>query len=174
MTNRFLPKTERLIRISVFGSTLALFLASVASLFVNIQLPTAALAILYPSFGTLREYCSAHACLYDSSAVASLYAVQLVTLVTFALLLAPIGLSKRAPLQSNVAAILGLVGAGALVDYGYGNFSFAPRWILPNSVTESPLGLFRYAVRFSLAAVCISVLAFGGPREERPNISSPT
>jgi hypothetical protein len=174
MTNSFSPNAARLLKVSFYGSILAFFLESVASLFVHVQLPTAVLAILYPSFGTLQGYCIAHACLYDSSAVATLYVVQLMTLIAFALLLTPVALSKRPPLEGKVAAMLGLVVVGALVDYVAGNFSFAPNWLLPNSVTESPLGLFRYAVWFSLAAFCIVVLVFGRPGEERPSASSPS
>jgi hypothetical protein len=147
---------------SIYGVAIALLGESIAALFVDLQLPQPVLRILYPSLASLQGYCSAHPCLYGSNTIASLYVIQLLTLVGFAFLLAPVALSAKPPLPREVRMILGLVIVGALIDYLSENFSFAPKWLLPNSIAESPLGLFHHALWFSLAAVASAVLANGG------------
>jgi hypothetical protein len=153
-------------KVTLYAAWLLLFSESAAALFVRLDLPKPALTVLYPPLRVLEGYCSAHSCLYDSTAVASLYVVQLLTLVLFALLIAPVAISSRPPVERTAASIFGLLIFGTLVDYAYADFSFSPKWIFPNNVTESPFGLFRYAIEFSLAAVAMAGLALGGRKPD--------
>lgn len=149
-----------------YAVTFLLFAESVLALFVKISLPPSLVHTLYPDLLVLREHCSAHPCLYDSSAVASLYVSQLLTLVGFALLLTPDALASKPPLPRPAATVFVLMVLIALSEYLHGNFSFAPKWVMPNSVSETPLGLFRFAVMFSLAAISILALVAGGTTYE--------
>jgi hypothetical protein len=149
-----------------------LFAESFTGLFLPFQLSVAFVRMLYPSWSTLHGYCSAHPCLYDSSAVASVYVAQLLSLVGFALLVSPILISPKWPMPRAAATLLTIVIIGSLADYLNANFSFAPTWIFPNSVAVSPLGLFRYVVLFSLAALSMVLLATGVPPDASRSISS--
>ena len=44
------------------------------------------------------------------------------------------------------------------MDYVIGNFTFRRIWVAPNSVATSPLGVFRYALLFSIASICAAIL----------------
>lgn len=145
-----------------YAVTCLLFAESVLALFVNIQLPRSVIQMFYPDLSVLGEHCSAHPCLYDSSAVASLYVTQLLTLLGFALLLTPDALASKPPLPTEAAAVFAFLILLTMSEYLHGNFSFAPKWVLPNSVTETPLGLFRFAIMFSLAAISMIALVSGG------------
>jgi hypothetical protein len=135
---------------------------SVAAIFVDVRLPSGLLGMLYPQLSTLQAYCGDNPCIYDASRVATLYGLQLLTLAAASALIAPDALSSKVPLQKELAFFLCIVVFGALFDYLNGNFSFDPAWRAPNSVTDSPLGLFRYAVLFSMAGFAIAVMAGGG------------
>jgi len=143
----------------VSGPFAILTLESVLRFFVSFELPKPMLRALYPSYSTLERHCLAHTCTYDPSWVGTLYVIQFVTLIGFGLLLIPFARSAGRALPGSLSAVLALVIAGSFIDYVHGNFSFHPTWILPNSVTESPLGLFRFAVLFSLAAVAMVLFA---------------
>jgi hypothetical protein len=139
-----------------------LFAESAIALFKDFELPRPLVAVLYPQLDTLHAYCSTHVCLYDSNAVASLYAVQLITLVVFALLLSPVALSSKPPLPRVLTLGMTICLCGGFLDYLRGNFSFDPSWRYPNSVTESPAGLFRFAFIFSVSSLAMMILAHGG------------
>jgi len=155
-----------------YAIALLLFAESFVGLFHPYQLPVAFIRALYPSWSILHGYCSAHPCLYDSSAVASVYVAQLLSLVGFALLLSPIMISPKWPMPRATVTLLAIVIIGSFVDYLKGNFSFAPTWIIPNSIAVSPLGLLRYAVLFSLAALSMVLLATGVPPDASRSIPS--
>ena len=162
----FDAKTLRWMKAAVYGPPLALFLESIVSLLVDFRLPRPMIELLYPSHTVLERYCSTHSWLFDSITVESLYVLQLLTLVTCALLLLPIALSPKPPLKREAYTVWGLLILSAVADYWDPSFTFAPKWVPPNSVTESSLGMFRYACMFSLATLGMASFAFGGPRAE--------
>lgn len=92
-----------------YALAVLLFAESFTGLFFPFQLPAALIRVLYPSWSTLHGYCSAHPCLYDSSAVASVYVAQLLSLAGFALLLTPILMSPKWPMQRAAATLLTIV-----------------------------------------------------------------
>lgn len=146
-------------KLLVYIPTTVLFLESIIFLVYPFILPKEVLGVAYPQLATLVRHCSVHRCLYDPSAVASIYALQLMTLVLASAVFYVIGRNNRYRLDSTSVSICAIVILGTLLDYSVGNFAFHKIWILPNTVTTSPLGLFRYAILFSLASICAAVLA---------------
>lgn len=128
-----------------------------------ISLPEPITKVTFPAGLKLTAYCQSNECLYDPQAVASLYTLQTLTFL-IVVVLAFLSKDKNVKPPNDhhiVEALCALALSGVLIDYFYGNYSFDPIWILPNSVSHSPLGLFRYAVLYTIAT--IGILAITGP-----------
>lgn len=144
----------------IYGSGVAYLAASAVFLLRPFELPASLVRIAYPQSGTLSAYCSSHACLYSPMAVASLYSLQAVLFFFIAILLYLASRKHTNPsVDGTVTTLCLLVVIGTVVDYWFGNFSFDKVWILPNNITDSSLGVFRYAIMFWLATVAALIMS---------------
>lgn len=151
-------KRSNLAMLIVFGPATIFLAESIAALTVSISFPDDVLHLLYPPLKTLSDYCSSSSCLFEPQLIASTYSLQLVTFILLSIVFYVSGRTNKYKLDTSVVSVCGIVIAGILIDYTIGNFSFRPIWIAPNSVATSPLGLFRYAVMFSIASICAATL----------------
>jgi len=133
------------------------FSTSVLFVFNQFNLPEGMIRLLHPAGKDLDTYCNSNNCLFNSQQISSLYTAQLLMfiVVCFAFYLLR---DRHIRHDRTILTVCGVVIVGALVDYIVGNFSFDRLWIFPNTVDHSPLGIFRYAVLFSVASVCVAIL----------------
>jgi hypothetical protein len=146
----------------IFAPALVYFVESLVWLVTPVKLPEGIATVLYPAYLTLSAYCSAHRCLFNPVSVASLYALQLATLVGLSALQAVLTLrSKRQPkpmgrkVDRAVLIFVSVVSLAVVLDYVTGNFSFDGYTIHPNTVTDSPSGLFYYVFRFWVFGIAV-------------------
>lgn len=145
-------------RILLIAPAIICFFESALFILRPFSIPEPIAGILYPQLMTLNSYCSKNACLYEPLAVASLYSVQLLSFLAFWIFLFILGRRNKSVLDQSVVAICAVVVGGSLIDYLTGNFYFDQKWILPNTITTSQLGVFRYAVLFSIASIGVVIL----------------
>ena len=113
----------------------------------------------YPQTSKLEGYCSAHPCLYDPLRVGSVYSLQLLSFCAVCLLYFWLGRGSQKAIEQSVRAVCAILICGVMVDYLIGNFAFDPKWFAPNSIASSPLGVFRYALAFTLASFAVAIVA---------------
>lgn len=154
-------------RFIVYGPAVAYLLESVFFLLKPFQISRSISALLYPQLDTLIRYCSSNSCLFPPRTIASLYTVQLMTFLFFAFFMYFLGRSNRKAIDPASVGISAVVICAALVDYLVGNFSFDPIWLVPNPVATSSIGVFRYVLLFSVASICVAILA----NAVRPGVS---
>lgn len=146
---------QRLAQILLLGPPLMMFLQSLAFLLTQFHLPRSVARVLYPQLGTLQEHCASVSCLYDPLGVSSLYAIQMLTGVFWIFLQIGIRVRQANGLRTvDYKRILFccFVTFATGFEYIAGNFAFNPSSLMPNDVTTSITGIFRYAVYFSVVS----------------------
>jgi hypothetical protein len=150
----------------IFGPGLVYFLESFLWLLIPFKIPKPIAAAAYPPFQTLTGYCSANPCLFNPLSVASLYALQLATLVAVSAVQITLVLrSKRRPkpmgrqVDRSTLIFVSAVTLVVALDYIVGSFSFASHTRFPNRVTESTSGVFYYVFRFWAFGIAVILFA---------------
>jgi hypothetical protein len=156
------PKRIAFAMTVIFAPALIYFVESLVWLFLPLKLPEEIAAVVYPPYKTLSTYCAANRCLFDPASVSSLYALQFATLVGLSTVQAILVLRskrqvKRMGRKADRAVLISVsvITLVVVLDYVTGNFSFDSYTIHPNTVTDSPAGLFYYIFRFWVFGIAV-------------------